>query len=127
MVVWVNNLLFFIFILKLVSMLIDKDSPLYPSNGGVTVNKQVYKPDYLIELPTEDSIDFKDCICVFSIIDRQQPPVRKYVGAKYFNELDNQRLHEPINGYLPEYVFCFTETSFPLEEFESEQNFKPFK
>ncbi|MHC0440988.1 hypothetical protein [Flavobacterium sp. 3-210] len=97
------------------------------NDDSVTVNNVKYLPDLLIKFPVDkDDINFENCTCIFSILDRDNLISRKYVGAVFFENLNNTNIEKTVNGYLPEYVFCFTDTKFPLEEFVEEQDFKPY-
>lgn len=107
--------------------IINKNDPDFPKNEYITVNGKKYKPDTLIDLRSEvEKTNIKNCTCVFSILDRDNLLLRKYVGVKYYEKLTNDNIKEKINGYLPEHVFCFYETDFPIEEFKEEQDFKHF-
>lgn len=93
----------------------------------VTVEGSGYNPDFIINFPIEkDTINLDNCTCVFSILNRQNLAVRQYVGAEFFENLNNENIQKSINGYLPEAVFCFTQTSFPLDAFLNEQDFQPY-
>ncbi|KLT69911.1 hypothetical protein [Flavobacterium sp. ABG] len=97
------------------------------STDVVTVQGKGYNPDYIINFPIEkDEINLENCTCVFSIRNRNNLAVRQYVGAEFFENLNNENIQKEINGYLPEAVFCFTASFFPLEEFLKEKDFKPF-
>lgn len=99
----------------------------FPKKEAVTVEGLKYKPDYLIHFPiTKDIISIQNCTCVFSIRDRQNLGLRKYVGAEYFKLLDSENITKEINGYLPEDVYCFVGDKFPLATFLNEQDFKIF-
>lgn len=108
--------------------LFNKLDKIFPKSESVTVNGNSYSPDYIIDLPLDedDKIDIENCNCVFSTKNPNSPLFRKYVGAKFFKKFVNNNVLEKVNGYLPESVFCFQETDFPLDDFIKEQNFKYF-
>lgn len=107
--------------------IIDKSDENFPKSESVTVNGKPYKPDYCIKYPVDnDTIDIDNCICVFSIRNRDSPKIVKYVGATTYDKLTKDNVIKKVNGYLPDYVQCFTETEFPLDDFIKEQNFKYF-
>ena len=107
--------------------IIHKNHPEFPTENFVTVNHKQYQADYIIKFDVDkDNIDLKNCTCVFSILSRKDLATRQYVGAKFYENLTNENVTESINGYLPERVFCFTETDFPLDAFLKESNFKYF-
>ena len=105
--------------------IIHKNHPDFPTDSSsVTVKGVQYQADYLIKFHIDkDLINLKNCTCVFSIYSRDNYCIRKYVGAKFYKELNNETVSENINGYLPEFVFCYTETEFPLDDFLEEQGF----
>lgn len=106
---------------------LNKNINQLPSDGGVTFKGKFYKVDYMITFPIDkDKINLDNCICVFSILNRVNPLLRKYVGGKFYENLNNENVIESINGYLPETVFCFTDSYFPLDEFLEENNFQYF-
>lgn len=93
----------------------------------ITVDRISYNPDYLIQFPIDnDKVDIKNCICVYSILDSTNSIFRKYVGAKFLKSLDSKNIGDKIYGYLPQNIYCFTDTDFPLDDFVKEQNFKFF-
>lgn len=103
--------------------IIHKSQPDFPLESFVTVSNQKYQSDYVIKFEVDnDIINLDNCICVFSILCRHDLGIRQYVGAKYYRKLTNDNVVERINGYLPEFAFCFTDTDFPLEIFLKEQN-----
>jgi len=106
---------------------IDKTNFKYPTDGVVTFKDTQYIADKLILFPiTKDIIDFDNCTCVFSILERPNLQMRQYVGAKFYENLNNENAIEEINGYLPEHIFCFIKTNFPLQDFIDDKNFKRF-
>lgn len=97
----------------------------------VTVKGRQYNPNFIIDLRTlkdseKDQIDYDNCICVFSILNRDNPVFRQYVAVEHFEKLDFDTIMKEFNGYLPETAFCFTSSYFPIEEFREEQDFKHF-
>lgn len=107
--------------------IIDKYNSNFLKDDGVTVKGRFFKADYKISFPIQnDDINIDNCTCIFSILDRGNPIFRKYVGGKFYENLNNGNIIENINGYLPETVYCFTDSSFPLKEFLDENNFKHF-
>lgn len=107
--------------------IINKFDNNFPNDGGVTFKGKFYKADFMIKFPVDnDDISLENCTCVFSILSRKNLFTRQYVGAKFYDLLTNENVTENINGYLPETVFCFTSTSFPLDDFLKEKDFKVF-
>jgi len=107
--------------------IIDKHNNNFPSDGGVTFDGNFYKADYIIKFPIyNDDINLDNCTCVFSILNRSNLYLRQYVGAKLYDNLNKDNIIESINGYLPETVFCFTDTYFPLSEFLEKSNFQHY-
>lgn len=107
--------------------IIDKFNNDFPTDGGVTFKGRFYNADFMIKFPVDkDNINLENCTCVFSILDRSNLFLRQYVGAKFYDLLTNENIIENINGYLPETVFCFTSTAFPLDAFLKEKDFKIF-
>ncbi|MAG85973.1 MAG: hypothetical protein CMB97_00955 [Flavobacteriaceae bacterium] len=93
--------------------------------GQINFKGHTYIPDYIIELPLSEneSINIDNSDCVYSIANPNNPEFRKYVGIRHFRKSTNdEKFPEDINGYSPKYIFCFTETKFPLEEFANEHN-----
>lgn len=84
-----------------------------------------YYPDYMISLTetSTDLINLNNCICVFLVLNSSFGNY-EIVGAKHFENLDNENILELINGYLPSRVYCYTETIFPLESFLASKKFK---
>jgi|26BtaG_2_1085354.scaffolds.fasta_scaffold00262_10 hypothetical protein len=105
----------------------DKNSPkLEP----IAFKGKSYYPDYIIRLPLDKNskINIDNCDCVFLIADANKPDFRKYVGARHFRKSkENEKIPETINGYNPQYIFCFTETPFPINAFIKEQDFKSYQ
>ncbi|MEN2402316.1 hypothetical protein GKZ90_0021180 [Flavobacterium sp. MC2016-06] len=90
----------------------------------ITVNGKEYVPDFIIAFPVDkDAVNLEKCTCVFTIRNSENLILRDYVGAEYFELLNNENIKKSINGYLPEHVNCFTETFFPLEDFLKEKGF----
>ena len=107
--------------------IIDKYDENFPSDGGVTFNGQFYKADFMIKFPIDnDEINLNNCTCVFSILNRSNLYLRQYVGAKFYTKLNKDNVIENINGFLPESVFCFTDTAFPLSEFLEKSSFQHY-
>ena len=107
--------------------IIDRHDFNFPKDGFITFKGKEYKADYLIKFPTEkDEINLINCTCIFSILERTNFVFRQYVGARFFENLNNNNVTDSINGYLPELVFCFTHTDFPLDDFIKESNFNFF-
>lgn len=92
--------------------------------GFITVKNIKYIPDYVILFPLDknDKLDIKNCICVFSIFNRENPLLRKYIGVKEYKNFNLKKAKETINGFEAEHVFCFTEDDFPIEDFKKENN-----
>lgn len=107
--------------------IIHKSNPDFPTDSFITVNNKKYQADYVIKFDVnKDTINLDNCICVFSILSRKDSRTRQYVGAKFYENLTNDNVVESINGYLPEFAFCFTETAFPLDAFLGENTFDIF-
>ncbi|TKC08049.1 hypothetical protein FA048_12865 [Pedobacter polaris] len=96
----------------------------FPAEQGiVTVKNRKYIADCIIKFPVDkDTININKCTCVFSILDRGKQLKRHYVGAEFFEKLNNENVVKSFNGYLPEFVFCFFKTDFPLQDFKGEKN-----
>ncbi|SRX76269.1 hypothetical protein [Aequorivita antarctica] len=96
-------------------------------SDSITVGGVPYNPDYLIQFPVDkDEINIKNCICVYSILDSTNSVFRKYVGAKFLKHLNSKNVGDKVNGFLPQNIYCFTDTYFPLDDFVKEQKFKFF-
>lgn len=109
--------------------LINKSEFAFPTDGIVYFGNVEYVADNLILFPiTNDEINLDNCTCLFSILERpvRRDSKRQYVGAKFFKNLNNANAQEFINGYQPEHIFCFTKTTFPLQEFIDKQSFRQF-
>jgi hypothetical protein len=107
--------------------IIHKSHSDFPTESFVTVDGKQYQADYIIKFDIDnDVIDLDNCKCVFSILNRKDLFTRQYVGAKFYEKLTNENVIEKINGYLPERVFCFTDTNFPLDKFLDENTFDVF-
>ena len=105
--------------------IINKFDNHFPNDGGVTFKDTFYKADFMIKFPVDnDEINLENCTCVFSILNRSNLLLRQYVGAKFYDLLTKENIIESVNGYLPETVFCFTSSDFPLSEFLDESNFQ---
>lgn len=105
--------------------IIDKSDNTFPNDGGVTFKDIFYKADFIINFPVDnDEINLENCICVFSILNRSNPFIRQYVGGKFYDSLNRNNVSEKINGYLPESVYCFTKTHFPLSDFLEHNDFQ---
>lgn len=96
----------------------------------VTVKGKAFSADRIIKLPIEDdNFEIRNCICVFSIIDPEQTQlqgvfIRKYVWAEEFKKLNKEKANSIKNGYNPHFIFCFTKTKFPLEDFIEEHSLR---
>ena len=105
----------------------SKNDESFSSNNKIKFNGQIYKADFIIKFPVKnDDINLENCVCVFSILNRSNLLFRQYVGAKFYTNLTNDNVIENINGFLPESIFCFTDTDFPLSEFLAEHDFQHY-
>lgn len=104
---------------------IDKKEFKSPHQGVVSVNNKEYIADKVVLFPVvKEKINFDNCTCIFSILERPFMQKRQYIGAKFYENLNNENVIEEINGYLPECIFCFIDTYFPLEEFLNMNDFE---